>query len=226
MNVKEGDINNWNSNVSFSTLATHIGLDGPIVKDKISLSLYGRRTHLDPVIKNFTTKRKAEVFEEGYSNHYFFDLNAKLFANLGERDKISLTMYSGKDAFEDRTDYYYSEEGYEESDTVRYNVNWQNQLVAFKWNHLYNNQLFSNVTLSYTNYKYQSNSWLHQTLSDLEFPEYNFDDLNLIRFFSNISEIGADIDFDFFPNKNHHITFGVGPKVVIIFFKEIYRFDG
>ncbi len=213
MNVKEGDVNQWNSEISFSTLATHVGVNGPLKKNQTSLSLYARRTHLDPIFKNITKGKKEEYGEEGYSNHYFFDINAKLNHRVGKRDKFSLTMYSGKDDFEDRTDFYYEDDTLLIDDVIRNYVDWQNQLGAFKWNHLYNEKLFSNLTLSYTSHKYKST--YQQLLYDYELGFGENEENSLIRFFSKITDFGGDIDFDFFPNNNHHITFGLGYHHII-----------
>ena len=213
MNVKEGDVNNWNSEISFSTLATHVGVSGPLKKNQTGLSLYARRTHLDPIFKNLSEDKKYEYGEDGYTNHYFYDINAKLNHRIGKNDKISITMYSGKDDYEDRTDFYYEDETLLFDDTTRYYADWQNQLGAIKWNHLYNEKLFSNVTLSYTNHKYQST--FQQLLYDYELGFGENEDRSLIRFFSKITDIGGDVDFDFFPNNNHHITFGLGYHNII-----------
>ena len=213
MNVKEGDVNKWNTNISFSTLATHIGIDGPLKKDKTGLSLYARRTHLDPIFKNISQGRKEDYGEEGYSNHYFYDINAKLNHRINDKDKLSITMYSGKDDYHDRTDFYYEDETLIIDDTTRIYVDWQNQLAALKWNHLYNEKLFSNVTLSYTSHKYQST--FQNYLYDFELGFGENSQRNLYQFFSKITDLGGDVDFDFFPNNNHHITFGLGYHHII-----------
>lgn len=214
MDVKEGSLHQWNSNVTFSTLASHFGADGPIVKGKTSISLYGRRTHFDPYFKNRTEKKKRENFETGYANHFFYDLNAKLQHQFSQKDKLSLTLYGGKDAYQDKTDFYFYDfddfyyDELEISDTIRYHLNWQNQLAALKWNHLYNDKLFSNLTLSYTDFKYQST--YQRSYIEKETGFSDFSDFSLFRFFSNINDTGVELDFDFFPNKKHHVSFGGG----------------
>ncbi len=208
LNAKEGDYENWNSHVSFSTLASHVGVDGPLVEDKLSLSVYARRTHLDFLIKDRTEKEKQEDFEEGYSNHYFYDINTKLQYKIGLNDRLSLSAYTGKDIFMDKTDDYYIDEFIEISDTSRNDIDWQNQLAVLKWNHLYGKRLFSNLRLSYSSFKYQSvyrDKYYH---NEFGFEEYS--ESNLVQFFSGINELGLDLDFEFFPNDKHQLSFGTG----------------
>lgn len=217
MDVKEGSLHQWNANASFSTLASHFGVDGPIVKGKTSISLYGRRTHLDPWVKNKTEEKKKRNSETGYSNHFFFDLNAKLQHQLSQKDKLSLTLYGGRDAYQDKTNFYFYDpynyyygyyDDFEISDTIRYHLKWQNQLAALKWNHLYNDKLFSNLTLSYTDFKYQST--YQRNYIENQFGTTNISQFSMFHFFSNINDVGVELDFDFFPNPNHHISFGGG----------------
>lgn len=208
MKVKEGDLQQWNSELSFSTLASHIGINGPLVKDKTSIAVYARRTHLDPLFKNISRKRKKENLETGYTNHYFYDINAKIQHQASKNDKFSLSLYAGKDSYINETNFYDIDEVAITSDSSLYDLKWQNQLVALKWHHFYNNKLYSNLTLSSSKHKYQ-NIYKAQ-IYDQTFGIEEYQQSNLLHFFSSINDLGADIDFGAFPNPKHHLSFGAG----------------
>jgi len=135
-------------------------------------------------------------------------LNGKIYFQPNQKDRFSLTVYQGQDRYLDKTDFIYEDESFTIYDSTRYDVNWKNQLAVFKWNHLYNEKLFSNLTLSYTENKYQSSYASKYYEFEVGFEE--FQQSNVVQFFSNVKDFGAELDFDFFPNENHHVSFGIG----------------
>ena len=66
--TKEGNMKRWAGNVNVGMAATSTTLEGPLWKDKISIFLTARRTILDKVIENQTSKikEKNEFFLKGF----------------------------------------------------------------------------------------------------------------------------------------------------------------
>ena len=209
MRLKEGSTRQWNGSISLSTLATQVNINGPLVKNKTGILLSLRRTHLDPVIQKITSDNKLLHFEEGYSNHFFYDVNAKIHHQIGKKDKLFLSYYQGGDNYHDESNLLWEQDNELWNDSLYYDLDWGNQLGALRWNHLFGDRLFSNLTFSLSDFDYYSKSYASQNteyLSDNTFESFQ----TLTSFVSNITEVGADYDFDFFPSDQHHILFGIG----------------
>jgi hypothetical protein len=73
------------------------------------------------------------------SGYYFYDMNLKLNYKLGEKDRIYLSGYYGKDLF-----FFDNKE-----DNFRVEMPWGNGIAALRWNHLFSNKLFMNVTTTF-----------------------------------------------------------------------------
>lgn len=72
---------------NIGVLASRLMIDQPIIKDKLSVSVAGRRTYVDQVVK---------VLGEQLPYH-FYDLNAKITYRPTGRDEIEATHYAGDD---------------------------------------------------------------------------------------------------------------------------------
>jgi hypothetical protein len=68
-------------------IATRLYLEQPIVKDKASFWIAGRRTYVDQVVK--LVKQELPYF--------FYDLNGKLILKPSVRDDVTISFYSGED---------------------------------------------------------------------------------------------------------------------------------
>ena len=75
---------------------------------------------------------------------YFYDFNLKANYQLGLKDRVFLSGYFGRDNFNTN------------NNTNRsFGINWGNSTGTFRWNHLFNDKLFLNSSLIFTNYNYQ-----------------------------------------------------------------------
>ncbi len=135
MDVKMNDGNNQDYHVSggIGLIASRLNVEGPIVKDKGSFLVSGRRTYADVFLglSNNPTARKSRL--------YFYDLNAKLNYTLGKKDRLYLSGYFGRDVL-----------GYSDL----FGINWGNTTGTLRWNHIFNSRLFSNTSLIYSDYQY------------------------------------------------------------------------
>jgi len=94
--TKDGSIKGFHGDINVGTAAVKGSIEGPIVKDKVSFILAGRRTTLDPWIKQGS---QFWVENDGLVNYYFYDLNGKLNFKLGDSQKVTLGWYNGRDRF-------------------------------------------------------------------------------------------------------------------------------
>ncbi|MGV8878239.1 MAG: TonB-dependent receptor [Sphingobacteriaceae bacterium] len=131
--MDDGNQKAYTAEGGIGLIASRLKVEGPIVRDKGSFMISGRRTYADLFLKlsgDSTLKR---------SSLYFYDLNAKGNYRLDDKNRIYLSGYFGKDVL-----------GLGET----FRMNWGNTTATVRWNHLFSGKLFSNSTLIYSNYNY------------------------------------------------------------------------
>ncbi|MBE8715041.1 TonB-dependent receptor [Sphingobacterium hungaricum] len=117
-------------------IASRLKVEGPIVKDKSSFMLSGRRTYADLFLK-LSNDEKVNS-----SKLYFYDLNAKANYKFNDRNTLYVSGYFGKD------DLSYSD---------LFSFDWGNATATARWNHIVNDKLFSNTSLIYSDFSYNVN---------------------------------------------------------------------
>lgn len=126
---KDGDSKNFHLNGGIGLISSRLLAEGPIVKDKGSFLIGGRASYAHLFLKLSNNKNSA----------YFYDLNTKLNYKLNNNNSFFLSGYFGRDVFE-----------INQSFTNTYG----NSTLNLRWNHLYNDKLFSNLSLIYSDYYY------------------------------------------------------------------------
>lgn len=129
---KEGNKNKFKANGGIGLVASRLLLEGPISKGKGSFLLGGRATYAHLFLPLFEVDNIA----------YFYDLNSKLSYNINEKNDVYLSGYFGRDVFNVSNSFE--------------NI-YGNTVINFRWNHLFSNQLFSNLSLIYSDYYYGLN---------------------------------------------------------------------
>jgi hypothetical protein len=132
--MKDGNNQNFAVSGGIGLISSRLTVEGPIVKDKSSFIISGRRSYADLVAKGFN------LIDDDI-DLYFYDLNAKFNYKLNDKNRIFISGYFGKDDF-----------GFEET-----GLDWGNTTGTFRWNHLVSNKMFSNTTFIYSNYDYSFN---------------------------------------------------------------------
>jgi hypothetical protein len=132
--MKDGNDKKYGAEAGVGIISSHLNLEGPIVKDKGSFSISGRRTYADLFLK---ISRDTVVNK---SILYFYDLNAKANYDINKNNRIYLSGYFGKDVF-----------GYSDI----FGLDWGNVTGTLRWNHLYSDKLFSNTSIIFSNYDYK-----------------------------------------------------------------------
>jgi len=235
--TREGNAKEFHGGLDVSLLATSLFIEGPIKKDTTAYLLSIRRTHIDPLVNGLIEEERAKNNYSGRSGYYFYDVNLKLNHTFSTKDRLYLSYYQGRDDIKDKSEFRenHFDESCEEDDFCKsatflatqtnfLNYNWGNTILALRWNHLWNNQLFSNTTLTYSEFGFTSyfgtEDYFEQSRRPT-FPEDDEDDeddessyiIDLYKFSSNINDSGLKIDFDYLPNNQHHFRFGTGVLV-------------
>ncbi len=194
IDMKEGDMREYHGEGSIGLISSKFTFEGPIWKDRTSFVVSGRRTYYDILARPFI----PEGQEFGY---YFADLNAKLNHIISRKDRLYLSYYTGIDDFGFRQEYnndpfFGGGEGFDDS-----GLNWGNHTAALRWNHLFNDKLFSNLTATFSQYRFS-----------IGFESYYNDGFeessNGFEYFSLIRDFGLRYDLEYSLNNEHKLKYG------------------
>lgn len=199
LTMKEGNMKRFAGAAAIGLLASRLTLEGPIVQDRASFLVAGRRSYADILARPFLNNEDEEF---GY---YFYDTNVKTNVILSPRDRIYLSGYLGDDRLYQRYNYS-DDDGWD-----RATLNWRNLTGTFRWNHIFGARFFSNVLVGYTNYSLLSTTESH-------YVSRPFNNANAERrrhtasYESGIRDLHARVDAEFIPNARHNIRFGLGAQ--------------
>ena len=206
IDMKEGNMKKIEGEGSIGLISSKLTLQGPIIKDKTSFIISGRRTYIDILAQPFI--RSAN--DGNPAGYYFYDLNAKLNHKFSEKDRLYLSAYLGKDRFYlsegDEYSSFIDNNNYISTSRNDFGLDWGNVTSSLRWNHLFSNKLFANTTLTYS--KYQFNTIFDSYSSEVTTFTTDSDTSNF-NYFSGVKDYGAKFDFDYLPNPNHYIKFGL-----------------
>jgi hypothetical protein len=191
MNLKDGNKEEFHGSGGIGIVASRLTLEGPIKKGKSSFIVSGRRTYIDALARPLMDKN-----EKG--GYYFYDLNAKLNYDFGRKNKLYLSGYFGRDKFSYKSEYEYENGTEKWTEKNNGGFNWGNATGTLRWNHLFRDNLFANTSLIFSNYSFA----VIAKQKDKE-SEYN------LRYTSGIRDLTFKYDWDFLPNPQHSIKFGL-----------------
>ena len=164
---KEGNKNDFHMNGGIGLISSRILAEGPIVKGKGSFVVAGRASYAHLFLKLVDNPNLA----------YFYDLNTKLSYSLNEKNDIYLSGYFGRDVFQ-LNDSFVNTYG--------------NTVINFRWNHLFSEKLFSNLSMIYSDYYYGLN---------LDIIGFNWD--------SGIKNYNIKYDFKHYLSDKLKLTYGI-----------------
>jgi hypothetical protein len=171
--MKDGNRKHFSGTGGLGTISSRLTLEGPIVKDKSSFMVAGRRSYADvflPLADNDLAKE---------STLYFYDLNLKANYILSDKDRLYLSGYFGRDVF---------------GLGSLFGLKWGNATATLRWNHLFSQKLFSNISFVYSDFDYGVN---------IEFAENA-----KLSFEQDIQDVYIKPDFTYFIHSNSTLNFG------------------
>lgn len=133
LRMKEGNSKEFHGSGGIGLISSRLSLEGPIVKDKGSFMLSGRRTYADVFLlfAKDPDLRKTQA--------YFYDFNAKANWKFSDKDRLFASGYFGRDVFKFRD---------------LFGNDWGNATGTLRWNHLFSDKLFCNTTFVYSDFFY------------------------------------------------------------------------
>ncbi len=191
--MKEGNNKEFHGKLNIGTIASKFTFEGPVIKEKSSFIISARRTYIDLLLPK---SRKADL---DIPYFYFWDINSKINTKLSRKDRVFLSFYLGHDQFleEER----YTSSNPPETDNEDKKAEWGNKTALLRWNHIFSNKLFSNLSLLYSKYGLLIDLQEEEIYNE----EYYYEKVN---YNSGIKDLSAAIDFDYYPDNNHKIKFG------------------
>lgn len=180
ISMKEGNSKEYHVDGGIGIIASRLTVQGPIKKDTASFIVSGRRTYADILAKPFIPD-SSPVAGSGY---YFYDLNAKINYRLSDKDRVFLSGYFGRDVF----NFSNKDSGFGAG------IKWGNATASLRWNHLYNDKLFVNTSLIFSDYNFEFSAGQQ---------EFEF------KLFSGIRDWNVKVDYNWLPDIRHNIKFGL-----------------
>ena len=164
---KDGNKRAYHATGGIGLVASRLLIEGPIAKEKASFLVAGRSSYAHLFLPLFDNDNVA----------YFYDLNTKISYDLDNKNKLFLSGYFGRDAF-NISDIFANTFG--------------NSTLNLRWNHLFSDKLFSNLSLIYSDYYYGL---------ELKFAEFQFD--------SGIQNFNLRYDFTNYVTDKVKLQFGL-----------------
>jgi len=177
--MKDGNNKKFGVTGGIGLIASRLTLEGPIKKDESSFIISGRRTYAFELAKPF-----IDNTDFAGTSYFFYDLNAKVNYKISNKDRIFLSGYFGRDVLNYNANLR----------DINFKLPYGNTTATIRWNHLFSEKLFSNVSLVYNDYDFS-----------FEGGQGDFS----VGLFSGVRDYNAKLDFEYYPNARHVIKFGV-----------------
>jgi hypothetical protein len=172
LRLRDGNNQKFVVTGGIGTITSRLTVEGPIARNKASFIISARRSYLDQVIKFFNLK------DINIGQTYFYDFNAKLNYTINQRNKLYFSGYRSQD-FLNETD----------------GTTWGNKALSYRWNHVVTDKLFSNLTITGSNYKHQ--------FQGVDFGNFAYE------FSTRIRDYTCKFDFTYYSRNNNKFNFGI-----------------
>lgn len=169
--MKDGNSEKLAVNGGIGLISSRLAVEAPIVKDKSSFIVTGRRSYADLFLLAVPEQRDNKAF--------FYDLSLKANYTLGEKDKLFLSGYYGRDVFA-FGDFFQN--------------NYGNKTGTLRWNHVFSPRILLNVTALGSQYDYS-----------LGVPSGSFG----FEWNANITDYSVKADVEFFQSARSTMRAGV-----------------
>ncbi|HRW75343.1 MAG TPA: TonB-dependent receptor [Saprospiraceae bacterium] len=179
--LNEGNNQKFSGTGGIGLISSRLTLEAPLVKNKSSMIISGRRTYADLITRSINRANEDNPDYNPIPDYYFYDLNTKINYTLSDKDRLYLSGYFGQDRF-----------GFD-NENFNFNFNWGNATGTARWNRIISPTLFGNTTFTYSDYNYE----IANALTGFSF--------NLQ---SRIRDMNLKSDLTWSPNNEHHIRMG------------------
>ena len=197
IDMKDGNMKEFEAEGSVGLIASQLTVQGPLRKDRTSFILSGRRTYFDLLMRPF-------LRGDDRGGYHFYDVNAKVNHIFSPRSRVYLSWYGGDDRFWSE----FEDDGggrNREENATSANFGWGNVTSTLRWNYLFSNRLFGNLTAIFSRYQLTTNVDDRSTV--IRDGDRESETLRL-RYLSGIRDWGLKLDLDYIPDPAHYIRAG------------------
>lgn len=166
---KDGSSKEFHANGGIGLISSRLLIEGPLVKDRGSFLIGGRSSYAHLFMKLSKDQKNNAA--------YFYDLNTKMTYKLNPNNNLYLSGYFGRDVF---------------SLANSFTNIYGNSTLNLRWNHLFSDKLFSNLSLIYSDYYYGL---------DLDFVGFQWD--------SGIKNYNIKYDFKNYISDRFKLNYGL-----------------
>jgi hypothetical protein len=170
--MNDGNNQKFGASGGIGLIASRLTVEGPLLDHKGSFIVSARRSYADLFtgLSSDTTIKRSKL--------YFYDVNLKGNYQINDNNRLFLSGYFGKDLMSFKNDA---------------GLDYGNSTATLRWNHIFNNKLFSNTSLIYSNYTFNA----------------NFDDnSNTVKVTSAVTDYHLKQNFNYYLNAANKLSFG------------------
>ncbi len=193
--MKDGNKQKWEVDGGIGLIASRLTVQGPILKDRASIIVSGRRTYIDYIARPII---KAQTEDGSYFGYYFYDFNSKINFKVNAKNHIYLSTYLGDDRFYGKVT-----GGFDKREGQTFKVGWGNQVSTLRWNTILSPKVFINNMFIFSRYNFYIN------IADDRLDNKRNLVSDVIKFKSGVQDIGFKSVLDYFPNTSHAIKTGL-----------------
>ncbi|MCB0533347.1 MAG: TonB-dependent receptor [Lewinellaceae bacterium] len=171
--TREGNLQQIAGSVSLGWMAARLSLEAPLKKEKSAMLFSMRRSLAGPVLKYFTRKAMEKDGLEGETDYHFADLNWKVFWTFDTRNRVYLSLYEGRDYFDDYRKFVQIDSfGGGGPNFAAFSIDfgsqyqWKNRFASLRWNRIFSENCFANTTLTASHFALRASSQNRFSLND------------------------------------------------------------
>lgn len=175
--MKDGDMQKYHVDGGIGLLSSHLTIQGPLKKDTCSFILSGRRSYIDQVFRI--------AYGQDLLPYYFYDATLKINYKLNTNNRFYFSTYVGDDVLRPpKMDSSFFDGGFRLG----------NFTATARWNHVFNQKLFSNMSFIHTRFRYDV---------EANIPGNSF----LAK--SRIADFGLKYDFSYYKDPYNTFRYGI-----------------
>lgn len=205
--TNEGNVKDFCGTISIGLINSRLHLEGPVFQGKTSFSLSARGAN------TLTLLPLAHCLNSPYS-YFFYDVTGKLTHRWGNSDRLCVMAYHGRDKFKYAksgvTQFPYQDDSGQErtgqkSSEEQYSLFWGNTVASVRWNHHFGGRVFSDMSISWSDYRMRENTFLEEMNQTETLSGYSNKHAN----HSAISDLNATWDLEYRLSAHHDISIGL-----------------
>jgi len=139
---REPDFKDFTLEGSIGTLASNLAVGVPLIRDKLSIHLAGRRTYADQLVRLFGQSLP----------YYFYDINAQLDFKINKSLRLQYHFYKGDDDLDYRRNF-------SDNQTSGTDFLIENNTHTLVLDKVFNSRLISKTNVHYTQFRYNIRSF-------------------------------------------------------------------